>query len=100
MKILYQQFFHKMMGKPADEAVVQEGLTGLDRSLDVMEKRLAKSPFIAGDQFTLADICYMPYLEYLAATPSFSHVGDRPAVVKWWSTISQRPTWQKAIGKG
>lgn len=100
MKIVWQQFFHKMMGKPCDETQVQEGLTGLDRALDVMEKRLSQTPFLAGEQFTLADLFHLPYLEYLAATPSFSHVGDRPAVAKWWSTISQRPSWQKAIGKG
>lgn len=99
MKIVWQQFFNKMMGKPADEAAVTEGLAGVDRALDVMEKRLAGSPFIAGEQFTLADVSYMPYLEYLAATPSFSHVADRPAVAKWWNTISARPSWQKAIGK-
>ena len=100
MKIVMQQFFGPMMGKTADEGYVAEGLTGLDRALDVMEKRLASSPFLAGEQFTLADLGYMPYLEYLAATPSFSHVADRPAVTKWWKTISARPSWQKAIGKG
>jgi glutathione S-transferase len=100
MKVIWQQYFNKLLGKPCDDAAVNEGLTGLGRALDVLEKRLAAAPFVAGEQFTLADICYMPYLEYLAATPSFSHVTDRPAVTKWWKTISARPSWQKAIGKG
>lgn len=99
MKIVMQQMFNPMFGKPVDAAIVEEGTTGLVRALDVMEKRLKDAPFIAGETFTLADISYMPYLEYVMATPQASHVNDRPAVAKWWKKISERPAWQKTIGK-
>ncbi len=99
MKIIWNVMFAPMMKLPSDAKAVEEGTAGLDRALDVMQTRLAATPFIAGETFTLADIGYMPYLEYLATTPQMSHVSDRPAVAKWWKTISSRPAWQKAIGK-
>jgi glutathione S-transferase len=99
MKIIMNAMFNPMMGRPVDQKAIEEGTVGLDRALDVMQKRLDASPFIAGETFSLADISYMPYLEYLATTPQVSHVNDRPAVAKWWKKISERPAWQKTIGK-
>ena len=34
----------------------------LDTALDVMEKQLTSHPFLAGKAFSLADICFMPYI--------------------------------------
>jgi glutathione S-transferase len=99
MKIVMNLMFAPMMGKTPDQAAVEAGITEMNASLDAMEKQLAKTPFIAGQQFTLADIGFMPYLEYLAATPAISHVNDRPAVAKWWKTISERASWKTATGK-
>lgn len=99
MKIVMNLMFAPMMGKTPDQAVVEAGITEMNASLDAMEKQLTKTPFIAGQQFTLADIGFMPYLEYLAATPAISHVNDRPAVAKWWKTISERASWKTATGK-
>src|SRR5207302_3634951 len=67
MKMIYQLVFGKWRGQQPDMKLVEEGRTALTRTVEVMERQLAKTPYIAGEAFTLADICYMPYIEYLFA---------------------------------
>ena len=40
--------------------MLEAATKGLDAVLDVMEARLAKSPYLAGSELTLADVCFMP----------------------------------------
>jgi glutathione S-transferase len=71
----------------------------LDNALAVMEKQLASHAFIAGDVFTLADIGFMPYIEYGMNTPAKERFSKYPHVMAWWSKISERPTWRKVAGR-
>lgn len=99
MKIIHQLVFGPMFGKTPDMAVVEEGRTALGRTLDIMEKQLAKTPYLAGDDFTFADICYLPYIEYVLAAKQGDLFTSRPHVNAWWELCSDRPSWQKATGK-
>jgi glutathione S-transferase len=64
-----------------------------------MDKELATHPFIAGGSFTLADISFMPYIEYAMNTPAKEHFAKHAHVVAWWNKISERPTWRKVAGR-
>jgi Glutathione S-transferase, C-terminal domain len=64
----------------------------------VVEKELGDKAFIAGD-FSLADICYAPYLQYLQDMGLGAVITERPKVAAWWTRVSGRPSWQKAIGR-
>lgn len=99
MKVFMQRVYGPMFGKPTDEAVVQEGLAGTARAFDVLEKHLAGKKYLVGEQFSLADVTYMPYLEYLAAAGAGNLITERPALAAWWKGISDRPSWAKASGK-
>jgi len=79
--------------------VLEAATQGLEKAAGIMEKQLAKTAFLAGDQLTLADIGYMPYLEYAMATPAKDVIAKFPHVTAWWNKISERPTWQKAVGR-
>jgi glutathione S-transferase len=91
-------FHHVFKREQTPEALKTAG-EQTTAALEIMDKQLAKHPFIAGDTFTLADISFMPYIEYAMATPAKDLFGKHPHVAAWWSKISGRPTWQKAIGK-
>ncbi len=95
MKFVYHHIFHREQ----TPAVLDAAGDQLDKALDVMDKQLADHPFLAGDSFTLADICYMPYLEYGMSTPAKDRIGKFPRVVAWWSKVSERPTWRKVAGR-
>jgi glutathione S-transferase len=99
MKIIYQLFFNKMSGKEPIMAIVEEGRKSMGATLDIMDKHLASSPYFVGDQFTLADIGFLPYIEYLFAAGEGEHFTSRPNVAAWWERCSSRASWKKATGK-
>ncbi len=99
MKLIYETIFHPMRGIPTDPNKVSEARAALSRTLDVMETQLGKTPFIAGSEFTLADIGYMPYIEYVVAGGNGDLFESRANVARWWKTISERPSWKTATGK-
>ncbi len=99
MKAVLEIWYSSMQGRTPDQAVVDAGLTAAERPLDVLEKGLEGKDYLAGD-FSLADICFAPYLQYLSDMGIAKGVTSRPNVAAWWARISARPSWQKAIGRG
>jgi glutathione S-transferase len=95
MKFVFHHIFKR---EQTPETLATAG-TQLDAALDIMDKQLAASPFIAGTSFSLADICFMPYIEYAMNTPAKDHFTKHPHVMAWWNKISERPTWRKVAGR-
>ncbi len=98
MKAILNIWYASMSGKQPDQDVVNAGVVGAGKALDVLEADLGDRVFLAGD-FSLADICYAPYMQYLQDMGLGAVIGDRPKVAAWWQRVSGRPSWQKAIGK-
>lgn len=98
MKVIYQMVFGKWRGLEPDMEKVAEGRAQAGRALDVLDAALADREFLVGGQFTLADLCYLPYLEYLDVGGEGAIVGSRPNAARWWAGIRGRPAWQTAIG--
>lgn len=90
---------HYIFKRPQEPATLEAAGKALETTCGVMEKRLARTPFLAGPAFTLADVCFMPYLEYAMATPAKDIFARFPHLMSWWNKISERPTWRKAIGE-
>lgn len=65
-------------------------------SLDVMERHLSSHAYLAGSQFSLADLFFLPYFGHLFRTPERKLVHERPHLLDWWRRISSRPAWVKA----
>jgi glutathione S-transferase len=95
MKFIYEHTFKR----PQTPEVLEAAGTGLTTTLEVMDKQLAKTPFLAGSDLTLADVVYMPYIDYIMATPAKEFITKHPHVAAWWNKISERPTWKKTTGK-
>lgn len=60
----------------------------LEKVLDVCEERLSKSKYLAGDDCTMADMQYIPYLVYFMRTPKAAAVTPRPRANAWWDDIA------------
>ncbi len=74
----------------------------LETAVAVMDKSLAESgkPFLTGDQFTIADIAFAPYIDYSMMTSAKDIYAKYPNFTAWWKRVSERPTWQKIRAKG
>lgn len=98
LKIITQLVFAPMFGGQPNGAVVAEGKAATSKSFGILDAHLAKHEYLAGN-FGLADICYMPYLEYLEKSGVAAELlAPHAHVAAWWSKIRARPTWQKVVG--
>jgi glutathione S-transferase len=98
MKAVMAIWGASMRGAAPDAEVIAAGLAGTERSLDVLEAALTDRDYLAGD-FSLADLTFAPYLQYMYDMGIAEGVARRPHVAAWWARVSGRPAWQKAIGK-
>jgi glutathione S-transferase len=97
MKIIRQRMFASRLGKPTDEAIVTEGIAETAKVLDIAAETLKQGYFVKAG-FSLADICWMPYVQYLFTSGAGSLITERPAVAAWWERVSSRPSWKKVAG--
>jgi glutathione S-transferase len=95
MKFIYNYVF----GRTQEPGVLEAAAKGLETTCAVMEKELTKTPYLAGSEFSIADICFMPYVEYAMGTPAKEIFAKFPHVMSWWNKVSERPTWRTATGK-
>ena len=66
------------------------------RQLDVLDRRLAESPYLAGDNYTIADMSVWPWYGTLAkgqlyGAGEFLEVQAYTHVLRWTDQIAQRP---------
>jgi len=66
------------------------------RQLDVLDRRLAEVPYLAGDDYTIADIAVWPWYGTLAkgqlyGAGEFLQVHEYKSVVRWTDEIAKRP---------
>lgn len=72
----------------------------LNRLLDVADRRLSEAPYLAGEDYTIADIINYPWIA--AGVNSFPHVlgdllRDRPHLARWLRTVGQRPAVRRGM---
>jgi GST-like protein len=71
--------------------------TEVKRLYEVMEKRLAKSAYLGGDEYSIADIATFPW------TRNHDTQGvkweDNPNLARWFKAIDERPAVKAALAK-
>ncbi|MFM9970811.1 MAG: glutathione S-transferase family protein [Burkholderiales bacterium] len=71
-----------------------ERLTGM---IERMDRSLRDGQWLAGDQYSLADIDIAPFVHRLIRCELFYLVEARPRVADWYERISSRPAYASAI---
>ncbi|MGD0640830.1 MAG: glutathione S-transferase N-terminal domain-containing protein [Roseiarcus sp.] len=71
-----------------------------ERLIGVMERRLSAAPYLAGDEYTIADIAAYPWA--LAATtylaPALGEfVKEKPEFLRWLESVGERPAVQRGM---
>jgi glutathione S-transferase len=67
----------------------------LEKLLDIYEQRLEEARYLAGDNFTIADLSHLPNADRLASDPRSRRLFEtRKNVSRWWNDVSSRDTWQ------
>ncbi|KAJ7263689.1 putative glutathione-S-transferase [Mycena haematopus] len=87
-------------GLPVDQGVLAEALKEFAEKLEVYEGILGKQRFLAGDEFTLADLCHYSYAPMLADAGVDVMTSGGPNVKRWWGELMARPAWIKLKAEG
>jgi GSH-dependent disulfide-bond oxidoreductase len=71
-----------------------------DRLLTVLDKRLAGSTYLAGEEYSIADIAAYPWV--VTATTFLADViaermASKPALRRWMATVGERPAVRRGI---
>ncbi|RWW22976.1 hypothetical protein GW17_00012792, partial [Ensete ventricosum] len=97
----WELVFHLAFATPMvdpDPDLITRSERRLASVLDVYDQCLSESEFLAGDEFTLADLSHLPNSHYLAASQQWCHLFDvRKNVRRWWESISKRPSWTNVV---
>lgn len=67
------------------------------RLMSVLDKRVAERPFLAGDEYTIADMANYPWVAY------YKNIGDEnefPHVKNWLARIASREATGRAMAAG
>ena len=65
------------------------------RLYGVLERQLERHPYLAADQYTIADIATWPWIASHANQGI--DLADYPSVARWFRTIEERPAVQRGI---
>lgn len=95
-KLTWEQVIKPLYGLETDHTVVKENEANLEKVLNVYEKRLEESKFLACNSFTLVDLHHLPNIQYLLGTPTKILFEKRTNVRKWVDEITSREAWKMA----
>ena len=84
--------------KKAEGERAPDTATNLGNELALLEERLAKSAWVAGTQFSLADIALGPIIKRCIGFPL--GLPAMPKTQAWIAALQKRPAFQKATATG
>ena len=87
------RFIVRYLGNPPERRadLEQKRIAG-DRALDIMDRQLMQTPFMAGDRFTLADIALFAYT-HVAEEGGFD-LDARKGIEAWIARVMSRPNYK------
>jgi glutathione S-transferase len=71
-----------------NEPAMSAAKAEIERHLAIVERQLHAKSFLVAEQFTLADVCYAPFLEFLP----LMEIAPPPAVKAWTERLLARPS--------
>jgi glutathione S-transferase len=86
--------FLKNFARPPGDPAVMAFLKGrIDGNLAILDKRLAKTPFVIGSEPTIADVSLVAYLYYPADEFGFDIPAQHKNIGAWLDRMKALPHW-------
>ncbi len=76
---------------------IERYTTEAKRLLAVMDTQLTRAPWIAGDDYSIADIAIFPWTNSILRVPQFPNLDAWPAVCRWREQMLARPAVQRGL---
>lgn len=92
-KVMFNRFVSpKLMGKPGDEAMAEQGLKELGPILDYLESQCGDG-WLAGEDFSIGDIAVAATLRSLGYVGLEPDAATHPRTAAWYERVKARPSW-------
>jgi glutathione S-transferase len=88
-----RQVYHHGLDAP----IVVDALRHHLRLIDRIDAAMKEGPYVAGSDYSLADIAATPYIWRLSKLRLSRLWDDKPGVARWYERIQQRPSFEKAV---
>ncbi len=95
--VAYHLFPDFVGGK--NEAARAAGLATGRTLLAYAMKTKGASPFLAGDEVSIADLYLAPLAFYVSLTPDKERLFDMPGFSEWWATVQALPSFTTTTPK-
>lgn len=92
-----RKFKRVLIERGIDAPFFPSAVADVDKLLGHMDTALAKTGWLAGDAYSIADIALTPYIarfNFLGLAPFWA---ERPHLKAWFDRVSGRPSFQKVI---
>ena len=76
---------------------LKPSIARLTEMVERMDRALQDSPWLAGEEYSLADIDIAPFVQRLVRVDLFGLVAARPRVNDWYARITSRPAYASAM---
>jgi ganglioside-induced differentiation-associated protein 1 len=96
--IIAGRFLHRQAYGVSEEEE-NAAYEALDYLLDLMETTVAPGPWIAGKDYSLADVAMAPYINRIEVLkrPEMLSAARRPRVADWWQRVQTRSAFKEAF---
>jgi glutathione S-transferase len=98
--LMMEGLFRPFLGGEVDHEAIKAGQLGIQPALEQADKWLSFNNYLAGESFSLADIYWMPCLEYVIHTNNEDSINSRKHLHRWWQEVSARSTWEQVARTG
>jgi len=98
-QIVVQRVFTVLLPNGTDENVIRAGIPKAELCLQEIARIQGGDPFLAGGRVSLADLYLVPILFYFKMTPEKEMMAKHKGLEAWWTTMSERPSFQKTVPK-
>jgi GSH-dependent disulfide-bond oxidoreductase len=98
--MLGQLGFFAVRSQEKAPLAIERFTTEADRLIGVMERRLTEAPYLAGDDYSIADIACYPWMvaaTTMLAAPLEDALADKPAFRRWLDAVGARPAVVKGM---
>ena len=102
---MFGQFNHFVRFAPQESYALSRYTSETRRLYDLLDARLAATPYLGGDEYSIADITTFPWIRVEAKLFGVSHKvmrrgwDDHPAIARWFAAIEGRPAVQRALAE-
>ncbi len=97
---MFGQYVHFLRFAPAgNDYSKSRYFTQAYRVCEVIEQRLAGSPYLGGPEYSIADVATFPWLRNVPALLGPDGAAKLPNIVRWVKAIDERPAVKKALAE-